>query len=352
MAVTLDAQRYLRAGYKLVGNHSAVAICRWTRFALRGERLCYKSWYGIKSHRCLQMTPVLNFCDFACKFCWRMHLPGRYQVPRGWRWDDPREVLDKSIIAQRLLLIGFKGNPLVTRERFLEAMFPRHLTISLDGEPLLYPGLAGLIREAKERGFTVFLVTNGSIPARLRELLKKDAQPTNLYLSVYGPNREVFDRAADPRIPRAWEMVNESLELLGEFRESRTVMRLTLVRGLNMVEPEGYAELVRKGEPMFVELKGYTWVGESQKRLPITAMPEMKELVDFASRLSELTGYRVKLTDDKSRVVLLVRDEESWERNLKMVEEWRKRERELDERILSKIEDFTMEEHGYRILRY
>ncbi|MEM0093269.1 MAG: 4-demethylwyosine synthase TYW1 [Thermofilum sp.] len=352
MESTLSAERYLRAGYRLVGSHSAVAICRWARSAIKGGKLCYKSWYGIKSHRCIQMTPVLNFCDFACKFCWRMHLPGRFKIPPGWRWDSPAEILDKSIVAQRLLLIGFKGNPAVSSERFLEAMFPRHLTISLDGEPLLYPKLAELVKEAKSRGLTVFLVTNGSIPVRLRELMRKDAQPTNLYLSVYGPNREVFEAVADPRIPRAWEMVNESLELLGKFGESRTVVRLTLVRGLNMVEPEGYAKLISKASPMFVELKGYTWVGESQKRLPITAMPEMRELESFAAKIAEHTGYSVKLTDEKSRVVLLVRDEEAWEKNLKMVEEWRKLEKERDEKIFEKIVDFTMDDHGYTILRY
>lgn len=298
------------------------------------------------------MTPVLNFCDFACKFCWRMHLPGRFKIPPGWTWDSPAEILDKSIIAQRLLLIGFKGNPAVTAEKFLEAMFPRHLTISLDGEPLLYPRLAELIREAKSRGLTVFLVTNGSIPARLSELVRKDAQPTNLYLSIYGPNKEVFEAAADPRIPRAWEMVNESLDLVSKFSESRTVARLTLVRGLNMVEPEGYAKLITRAYPMFVELKGYTWVGESQKRLPITAMPDMKELESFAEKIASHTGYKVKLTDEKSRVVLLVRDEEAWEKNLKMVEEWRRLERERDEMIFRKVVDFTMDEHGYTMLRY
>lgn len=350
-AQRLDVARYLRAGYKLVGNHSAVAVCRWTRSALRGERLCYKSWYGIQSHRCLQMTPVLNFCDFACKFCWRMHLPGRFKLPPGWRWDEPEDIINGSIVAQRLLLIGFKGNPKVSRERFLEAMFPRHFTISLDGEPSLYPKLAELVKKVKERNFTAFLVTNGSIPIRLEELVKRDAQPTNLYLSLYGPNKEVFTATADPRIPNAWENVLRSLELLDRFTESRTVLRLTMVKDLNMVDPEGYSKLIKLGNPMFVELKGYTWVGESQKRLPISAMPTLEELEKFAKKLEELTGYKVKVEDDKSRVVMLVRDEDVWERNLKMVEEWRARVAKLDESWRSKVEDFTMEEHG-KILYY
>ncbi|MCI4408574.1 MAG: 4-demethylwyosine synthase TYW1 [Thermofilum sp.] len=348
----IEVARYLRAGYKLVGNHSAVAICRWTRSAIRGERLCYKSWYGIQSHRCLQMTPVLNFCDFACKFCWRMHLPGRFKIPNGWRWDEPEDIINGSIIAQRLLLIGFKGNPKVSKERFLEAMFPRHFTISLDGEPLLYPKLPDLIKRINERNFTTFLVTNGSIPMRLKEMLKKDAHPTNLYLSLYGPNKEVFQATADPKIPNAWENVLTSLELLDQFKKSRTVIRLTMVRDLNMVEPEGYASLIKKANPMFVELKGYTWVGESQKRLPITAMPTLDELEKFAEKIQEITGYKIKVKDDKSRVVMLVRDEEAWETNLKMVEEWKQKVSKLDENWKSKVEDFTMEEHGYKLLYY
>jgi len=349
-----NVRRYLRAGYSIVGRHSAVAICRWTRSALKGGRLCYKRWYGVRSHRCIQMTPVLNFCNFACKFCWRMHLPGRFKLPEGWEWDSPREIVDGIIVAQRRLLIGFKGNPQVPRERFLEAMFPRHVAISLDGEPTLYPMLPGLVEEVLSRGMTAFLVTNGSVPQRLREMLGRGAVPTNLYISVYGPNEEVFRETADPRIPGAWGLVMESLGMMERFEEagSRTVMRITAVKGLNMVEPEGYARLVEEYRPMFVEFKGYTWVGESQKRLPISAMPRLEELREFASRVAGLTGYVEKEVDEKSRVVMLVRDEEAWERSLEMVREWRRREEELDRSWRGRVKDFRLSREGVEMLRY
>ncbi len=347
-----NVERYLRAGYKLVGIHSAVSICRWTKSALKGERFCYKRWYGVRSHRCIQMTPVLNFCNFACVFCWRMHLPGRFKLPEGWDWDKPEEIVDGIIVAQRELLIGFKGNPKVSKERFLEAMFPRHVAISLDGEPTLYPYLAELISEIKNRGMTAFLVTNGSVPYRLRELLKKDAQPTNLYISVYGPDKEVFEKSANPRIPEAWELVLESLSLMDKFDKSRTVFRITMVKGLNMVNPEGYAKLVINSNPMFVELKGYTWVGESQKRLPITAMPRLEELRKFAEKIAAISGYQLKLEDEKSRVIMLVRDEETWQKNLEKIEEWRKKEEELDKSWKGKIKDFRLGREGISILRY
>lgn len=335
------AKRYLRAGYALVGKHSAVEVCRWTKSALKGGYACYKRWYGVRSHRCVQMTPVLNFCNFACVFCWRPHLEGRFEIPLGWEWDEPADIVEGAVYAQRKLLAGYKGNPETTLESFLEAMFPRHMAISLDGEPILYPKLSELIEEVKARGMTAFLVTNGSVPHRLEELIKRGAEPTNLYISVYSPNSEVFERVAKPLMPRAWDLVMESLDLMPKFR-ARTVMRLTMVRGLNMVEPEGYAKLVERAQPKFVELKGYTWVGESQKRLPREAMPTLVELEEFAQRIAELTEYRVKVSDGKSRVVMLVRDEEAWEWNLKLIEEQRMEEERLDAKWRGRVRDFKI----------
>jgi len=41
-----------KQGYKLVGSHSGVKLCRWTKAMLRGRGGCYKhTFYGIESHR-------------------------------------------------------------------------------------------------------------------------------------------------------------------------------------------------------------------------------------------------------------------------------------------------------------
>lgn len=297
------AEKFVRSGYRLVGRHSAVKICHWTKSALRGGKACYKSWYGVESHRCLQMTPSLQYCNMACVFCWRFHTINRGQ-PYSGEWDPPEALLDAMIREQRQLLSGFKGNPRVERRKFFEAMTPTNIAISLDGEPTIYPYLAEFIKLARSRGMTTFLVTNGTLPERLEELLEKDAEPTNLYISFYGPDKETHLSVNKPLIPDSWERVWKSLRIMPRFK-CRKVIRLTLVKYLNLKSPEKYAEAIKTAKPDFIECKGYVHVGESQKRLRREHMPTMEDLMEFAQELAGLTGYVYATHDNVSKVVLL-----------------------------------------------
>jgi len=292
-------RKLLKAGYRIVGSHSAVKICNYTKSALNGRGFCYKRWYGIASHRCIQMTPALQ-CNFNCIFCWRFHgiIPFKVKI----NWDPPEKILDGCIEEQRKLLSGFGGNPNTKKEMFIEAMNPLHVAISLDGECTLYERISELVAEIKRRGMTAFLVSNGTMPERIEELLKNE--PTNLYISLYGFNEEMYEKICFPLIRNAWERVNESLSLLKKFR-CNTVIRLTLVKKLNMINPEAYAEIIKNAKPKFVEAKGYTWVGESRKRLKEENVPSMNDIRNFAKVISELTGYEIKAEDERSRVVLL-----------------------------------------------
>lgn len=217
-------------------------------------------------------------------------------------------ILDEAIAAQRKLLSGFKANPNVSQKLFEESMNPMHVAISLDGEPTLYPMIGGLIREIGRRCMTSFLVTNGTMPDRLEEILDVGAEPTNLYVSIYGPDRATYAKVTRPLVPDVWERVRASIGLLKGFKRSRTVLRLTLVKGANMHQPETYSRLVDEGTPSVVELKGYSWLGESRHRLPISAMPYQFEIRQFAKKIQETTGYEVAAEDSVSRVILLTRD--------------------------------------------
>lgn len=66
-------------GYHIVGSHSGVKMCRWTKSMLRGRGGCYKhTFYGIESHRCMESTPSLA-CANKCVFCWRLDIPTHIQ---------------------------------------------------------------------------------------------------------------------------------------------------------------------------------------------------------------------------------------------------------------------------------
>lgn len=314
-------EKYKNAGYRVVGKHlhTGVEVCRWAKESLRGGKPCYKSVYGIQSHRCVQMTPTLNFCNLNCQWCWRTFRPNRKKSAKVW--DNPKDIIDAAIAAQRNLLSGWGGNPKTSSQILKEALNPKHFAISLDGEPTFYPKIAELIKEIKKRGMTAFLVTNGTTPIKLKELLKKKAAPTNLYISVYGPGAKEFGVGTGAKV-NLWKNVLSSLKLFPQFEKQtcRTVFRVTCTKGLTMLLPIMYSELIKMSKPMFVELKGYAWLGESRKRLEQEAVPTIEELQEFAKDIIRYTKYKIKHIDNRSRVIILVRDEKTWHKSQSWIE--------------------------------
>ena len=52
MVTPLLRKTLTKQGYKIIGSHSGVKLCRWTKSMLRGRGGCYKhTFYGIDSHR-------------------------------------------------------------------------------------------------------------------------------------------------------------------------------------------------------------------------------------------------------------------------------------------------------------
>ncbi|MEM4782644.1 MAG: 4-demethylwyosine synthase TYW1 [Halalkalicoccus sp.] len=288
-------------------NHTAAQTCGWTANALRGEGKCYKyAFYGIESHRCIQMTPVVK-CNERCVFCWRDHRGHAYELG-DVEWDDPEAVVDASIRLQRKLLSGFGGNDEVPREVFEGAMEPRHVAISLDGEPTLYPYLPELIDAFGDRGITTFLVSNGTDP----EMLAR-CEPTQLYVSVDAAERATFDRVVRPVEEDAWERLIDTMDVLAAKDDTRTVLRTTLVGDENMRDPDWYAAFYDRADPDFVELKAYMHVGHSQGRLDRSAMPDHEDVVAFAKRVREhMPEYEYMNDVPISRVALLSKTEETW----------------------------------------
>jgi len=295
--------------HHIVGRHSAVKRCKWLYESLVHDRVCYKQkFYGIKSHQCIQMAPSLFYCTQQCLFCWRAQ-SGDIQIT--WnelklpQWDVPEEIVQGSLKAQDRILSGYKGNLQANPQKLREALTPRHVAISLTGEPTLYEPLGELLRAFHNRGFTTFLVSNGTLPHKLAEL---GEEPTQLYISVCAPNEDVFKRVCRPQIPDAWAKLNETLGFMQNFR-CPTVIRMSLVKDRNMAGVDGYAKLVEKANPTYIEAKAYMHIGFSTLRLGFEAMPTHKDICDFAACLAERTGYRIIDEAPESRVVLLSKRE-------------------------------------------
>lgn len=288
-----------RQQYRVVGGSGAVKLCHWMRQKLIHGRPCYKEeFYGIQSHRCLQMTPAVNVCDCRCLFCWRYHGMSGFGDSD---YPEPEELLDKCIDEQRLLISGFKGDPRCDVGQWKEAHEPNQVAISLSGEPTLYPKLGEFIELCDRRGMTTFLVTNGTHPKVLADL---SPLPTQLYVTLAAPNKDLFDKLCVPQSPRAWERLMETLELLPSLG-TRTVIRHTLVAGWNLGWEDEYASLDRLGDPMFIEPKGYVFVGDSRRRMTIDNMPSHSEVREFSQRLAEKLSVDLLAEREDSRVVLL-----------------------------------------------
>lgn len=293
--------------YGFAGNNTAVKICTWTKKSLKDEGVCYKEkFYGIRCHRCLQMAPTVGFCPNQCIFCWRdMELTLGVDDKNG-EWDEPEELVDKCIEQQRKLLSGFYGNDKVNEDKIEEAQEPKHFAISLTGEPTIYPYLNQFIKKLHERSVSTFVVSNGQFPERIKNI----EPPTQLYLSVDAADKETLMKVDRPAFIDAWERFAKSLEALKELKgRTRTTLRVTLIKGINMKEPEKFAEIIKLADPDFVEVKAYMFVGSSRLRLSLENMPRHYEVKEFAEEIAKRSGYQVVDESEPSRVVLLMKED-------------------------------------------
>lgn len=290
------------SGYRFVGshNHAAAKICHWTKQSILDKGVCYKEkFYGIESHRCLQMAPAVPNCQQKCEFCWRDL--SYTQTQWGGEYDDPKTIIDEAVKAQNNLLCGFFGNDKANKEKLEESKTPTNAAISLAGEPMLYPEIDELIAEFNRRNFTTFVVSNGQCVDKLKNL---ENEPYQLYLSLDAPTKKIYNDVCQPQISEGWDNLNQSLDTLASFN-SRTCIRTTCVKGRNMTNPEKYAELIKKANPDFVEIKAYMCVGSSRHRLTPDNMPTFDEVKSFAQKIGENCGKKIVNESEVSRVVLL-----------------------------------------------
>ena len=293
-----------KQGYTIVGSHSGVKMCRWTKSALRGRGSCYKhSFYGIKSHLCMETTPSLS-CSNKCVFCWRH---GTNPVGTVWRWqvDPPEMILDGAKQGHYRKIRMMRGVPGVLADRFADALRIRHCALSLVGEPIFYPRINELLALLHRERISTFVVCNAQHPAQLEQL----DRVTQLYVSIDASNRESLRRIDRPLHRDFWERFLSCLDILRARRfAQRTVFRLTLVKGFNVEdEVAGYADLIVRAMPCFVEIKGVTFCGTTSSSnskagaaLTMSNVPFHSEVAQFAVALNDAVEQRLGRGRDSS----------------------------------------------------
>ncbi|XP_050985525.1 S-adenosyl-L-methionine-dependent tRNA 4-demethylwyosine synthase TYW1 [Labeo rohita] len=290
-----------KQGYKLIGSHSGVKLCRWTKSMLRGRGGCYKhTFYGIESHRCMETTPSLA-CANKCVFCWRHHTN---PVGTEWRWKmDPAEkIIQEAVENHRNMIRQFRGVPGVRPERFEEGLTVKHCALSLVGEPIMYPEINSFLRLLHQQNISSFLVTNAQFPEEIRNLVPV----TQLYVSVDASTKDSLKKIDRPLFKDFWQRFLDSLKELGE-KQQRTVYRLTLVKAWNVDELKAYADLIALGQPDFIEVKGVTYCGESSaSSLTMANVPWHEEVIYFVQQLANLLpDYEIACEHEHSNCLLL-----------------------------------------------
>ena len=293
-----------RQGYNFIaeGASAAVKPCMWCKRALRGGESCYKhQFYGIDTWKCVQMTPTLR-CNQRCLFCWRSM---EHEILTETELS-PEEIAAALPKMQKKGLSGDK--PYTDPARWEEATeHPTQYALSLSGEPTLYsklPELIDILRKDPEN--SVFVVSNGTIPSMIERI-----RPTQLYLSLDAVDVSSYERICRPiGDPAAmWANIQKSLALLRKKEEEgiRTAVRITLVMGYNETQAAGFARLIEEAGPLFVEVKGYMYLGYSRMRLTEMHVPDMETIRSFAAEVAKLCNYDIMDENAASRVVCLKR---------------------------------------------
>lgn len=293
-----------------VADHATVEICHWTKKSFKGDESCYKhKFYGISTHRCMEFSPAGMHCQNRCVYCWRpMEFYDSLKMePQNVA--EPQEMLAKLIKEREKLIMGFYGDPRSDTKKLDESLLPSHYAISLSGEPTMYPKLPELIKYLKSLDATksIFLVTNGQEPDMIERLRDEDALPTQLYLSTNAADYESFMRINKPRYRDSWDRWHRTLQMMSGL-DTRTVLRMTLIRGYNDSEDDidAFAKMVRDADVHFIEAKSYMHIGRSTNRLERDNMLEFSKVRYFASELAKRSGIYYTMDESvASRIVVL-----------------------------------------------
>ena len=219
--------------------------------------------------------------------------------------DEPEMLVDQAVKLHQGMIKETRGIPGVQPERFKEGMTPKHVALSLVGEPIMYPKINTFVDYLHERGMSSFLVTNAQFPDAIEALVPV----TQLYVSVDAATEPSLKKIDRPLFRDFWQRLLDSLDALGR-KGQRTVYRLTLVNDYNTTDIENYAKLIMRSKPDFVEVKGVTFCGVSKgSSLTMKNVPWHEEVTQFVRDLCGRLGdeYGIASEHEHSNCLLIAK---------------------------------------------
>jgi len=213
------------------------------------------------------------------------------------KWKEPEAVAEDILAMHKTVITGYKGIlDRIGEEKYLEATKPKHVALSLSGEPTMYPYIDELIEVFHKKGMSTFLVSNGI----LTDVIEK-VNPTQLYISLDAYDLESYKKICGGT-KEDWDSILNTLDILES--KKRTCIRTTVIRNINDNILK-FKELFERANSNFIELKSYMNVGYSRKRLNLDDMVKQVELLDMGKILSENSIFEIEDDSPESRVVLL-----------------------------------------------
>ena len=231
--------------------------------------------------------------------------------PKVGSLDGSRDIVEKFVASRKDII-----------DVHLEAANPKHVAISYDGEPTMYTRLGELITEFRKRNISTFVVTNGTFPERIAAMKESGNLPTQLYVPLAAPDKETYLRVCSsvkPFFPvheDHWQRLRATLGMLSDLG-CRTVIRITSVRGVNMIKPEAYRQIVQESNPSFLEVKGFSISGNAPRiseRLGETDLGHkdptlMKTAFRYAPIHEEIVSFARAISDDYTLFPKLIESE-------------------------------------------
>ena len=245
-------------------------------------------------------------CANKCSFCWRQN---SNPTIKEWNFatDPPVQLVEDMLDMQRSLVKNVSGMPGVTQKGYSDALVPRHCALSLVGEPIMYPRISEFCDELHRRSISSFLVNNGQFP----ECIEKLRPITQLYLSVDAANEADMKRLDRPIFQDFWRRFNDSVDLM-RCKHGRTVFRMTLIKGWNMDDLDGYVDAVVRGFPDFIELKQVTPTFQKPTRSTMGCSPPTPE-ADTDDKKKNISTQEKEQAANKPAAALRMHNVPPWE---------------------------------------